>query len=153
MRRNRVSLNALVLLLSLGSATLLAAQSASARPRPKPPEAKAGRATSVRLRVVPVRYTGACPGKFKFLGTITTNGPAEVKYTWASFDGGTWPEHTLKFTATGTKEVTESREMGEAGKQEAGWMQLKVIAPNPLYSGEAKFVVACGAKHPPAKKK
>jgi len=142
-------------MLFLGTATLLTAQ--TTKPKTKAPVQaaqlrKAGHATSAHLRVVPVRYTGACPGKFKFLGSITTNGPAEVKYTWASFDGGTWPEHTLTFTAAGTKNVTESRQMGTPGQTQSGWMQLKVVAPNTLHSTQARFQVACGV-NPRGRKK
>jgi hypothetical protein len=90
---------------------------------------------------VPARYAGACPTKVQFKGTITTDGPAEVKYTWASFDGGTWPEGTIKFTAAGTKPVSESREVSAPGQ--TGWMQLKVLAPDTLHSTQAKYTFTC----------
>jgi hypothetical protein len=136
--------------------TLLAFTSgnAAAQAKPKAPAAKAhktGRATAARIRVVPVRYTGACPAKLQFMGNITTDGPAEVRYTWESFDGGTWPQTTIKFTAAGTKPVRESRQMGAPGQVQNGWMQLKVLAPDALHSTQAKFVVAC--KAPRAAKK
>ena len=121
---------------------------APAQTKPKAPAVparKAGRATAARLRVVPVRYTGACPAKLQFLGSITTDGPAEVRYTWESFDGGTWPQTTIKFTAAGTKPVHESRQMGTPGQVQNGWMQLKLLAPDALHSTQAKFVVACKA--------
>jgi hypothetical protein len=85
-----------------------------------------------------------------FKGTITTDGPAEVKYTWNSFDGGSWPQGTIKFTAAGTHPVNESRQISAA---ENGWMQLKVLAPNPLGSTEAKYTFTCAVKHLPPPRK
>ncbi|HYL91910.1 MAG TPA: hypothetical protein VEW69_02010 [Alphaproteobacteria bacterium] len=140
----RYSLGIAVLL--LGAATTLAAQTAKAQPKPPRPAARPTRVLSAKLRVVPVRYTGACPGKFKFIGLITTDGAGPVKYTWASFDGGTWPEQTITFSAKGTKNVMETREMGAAGQTQSGWMQLKVLSPNTLQSTQARFQVACGAR-------
>ena len=94
---------------------------------------------------------GVCPTKVQFKGTITTDGAAEVKYTWASFDGGTWPEGTIKFTAAGTRPVSESREVFAPGQ--SGWMQLKVLSPNTLHSTEAKYTFTCRTKQPPAPKR
>jgi hypothetical protein len=100
---------------------------------------------------VPARYAGVCPTKVQFKGTITTDGPAEVKYTWASFDGGAWPERTIKFTAAGTRPVSESREVSAPGQN--GWMQIKVLAPNTLHSTQVKYSFTCRTKQPPASKK
>jgi len=134
-------------LLLLLAAMSLCATAQTAKPQPRPPVRSQAHATSAHLAAVPARYTGACPTKVQFKGTITTNGPTEVKYTWASFDGGTWPEGTLKFTAAGTKPVSESREVFAPGQ--TGWMELKVLAPNTLHSTQAKYVFTCAAKQQP----
>lgn len=139
----------LILLATMGPCAI--AQTAKQQPRPAPPVRRQARVTSVHLQAVPARYTGACPTKVQFKGTITTDGPAEVKYTWASFDGGTWPEGTIKFTAAGTRPVSESREVSAPGQ--SGWMQLKVLSPNPLYSTEAKYTFTCRVKPPAPKQK
>ena len=107
---------------------------------PKPPTvAKATRATLVASRQAAGQ---ACPVTITFAGTITASGPAEVKYTFASFDGGTWPEHTLKFTSAGTQKFSETRQVSQTG---AGWLQVKVLSPNALQSTRAAYSVSCKA--------
>lgn len=121
-------------------ATFCFAQQSTSKAQPRPPRpAAAGRATRATLAAV-VPRSNSCPVKVSFNGTITTNGPAEVKYTWVSFDGGTWPEHTIKFTKAGTERVGEVREVSESG---TGWMRLKVIAPDTLMSSVARYRVTC----------
>lgn len=117
-----------------------AAQQPTAKAQPRPPRpAPAGRATRATLVAV-VPHSRSCPVKVNFNGTITTNGPAEVKYTWVSFDGGTWPEHTIKFAKAGTEKVSEQREVSQTG---TGWMRLKVLAPDTLMSSVARYRVTC----------
>ena len=139
---------ALVLLATMSPC--VTAQTAKPQPRPARPVRQA-HATAAHLAAVPARYAGVCPTKVQFKGTITTDGPAEVKYTWASFDGGTWPGGTIKFTAAGTRPVSESREVFAPGQ--SGWMQLKVLAPNTLHSTAAKYTFTCRTKQPPVPKK
>ena len=86
-----------------------------------------------------------CPLTVRFVGSITTNGAADVKFTWVSFDGGTWPERTLHFSEKGTQRVGESREIFVSG---TGWMQLKVLSPNAVVSRRALYRVTC--PQPPA---
>lgn len=136
-----------LLLILVTMSPCLIAQTSKAQPRPAPPVRRQARVTSAHLQAVPARYNGACPTKVVFKGTITTDGPAEVKYTWASFDGGSWPQGTIKFTAAGTRPVNESRQISAA---ENGWMQLKVLAPNTLHSTEAKYTFTC--RTPPKRK-
>jgi hypothetical protein len=83
--------------------------------------------------------------RLNFAGTITTNGPAEVKYTWASFDGGSWPERTLSFKAAGTQKVGDVWTVGKPGVNENGWLQLKVVSPNSVASRQDRFIVNCAA--------
>lgn len=99
----------------------------------------AGKVTRATLAVV-VNAAKGCPATVNFKGTITTNGPATVKYTWASMDGGTWPEHTLNFPKAGTENVTESRQVFATG---TGWMQLKVLSPNAVMSPRGVYRVTC----------
>lgn len=113
--------------------------SASAQKRPPAPRPAPVRVTRATLRAIVPRGK-PCPIKVIFAGTITTSGSAEVKYTWVSFDGGSWPEHTLKFAKAGTENVSESREVSETGN---GWMQLKVVAPNTVLSPRGNYRVTC----------
>ena len=129
-----------------GSAALMiflcvGAGSAQQPPRPVPrPSPAAGRV--IRTTVGAVVSQGKCPATVTFNGTITTNGPAEVKYTWVSFDGGAWPERTIKFAKAGTEKVVESRSVHS---NQTGWMQLKVLSPNAMLSNRANYKVTCAA--------
>lgn len=151
MRETRCTRTRIVLVLLVIMGTCAVAQKAKPQPRNAPPVRRQGRATSAHLAAVPARYAGTCPTKVQFKGTITTDGPAEVKYTWASFDGGTWPEKIIKFNAAGTRPVSESRDVFAPGQN--GWMQLKVLAPNTLQSTQAKYTFTCRTKQPSAPKK
>ncbi|HKV94813.1 MAG TPA: hypothetical protein VJW20_19875 [Candidatus Angelobacter sp.] len=147
-RETQCSRTGIVLVLLALMTPCVMAQTAKPQPRPV---RRPARAISAHLAAVPARYAGVCPTKVQFKGTITTDGPAEVKYSWASFDGGTWPETTIKFTAAGTRSVSESREVFAPGQN--GWMQLNVLAPNTLHSTQAKYTFTCRAKQPAAPKK
>ena len=107
------------------------------RPRPSSPRGQVTRAT---LGAV-VPQGKPCPLTVSFNGAITTNGPVEVKYTWVSFDGGTWPERTVTFTKAGTEKVSETRQVPS---NQTGWMQLKVLSPDALVSNRANYRVTCG---------
>lgn len=150
-REKRCTCARMVLVVLATMSPCAIAQSAKPQARPVPPVRRQARVTSAHLQAVPARYAGICPAKVQFKGTITTNGPAEVKYTWASSDGGTWPQGTIKFTAAGTRPVNESREVSAPGQ--SGWMQLKVLSPNALHSIEAKYTFTCRSKQPPAPKR
>lgn len=104
----------------------------------------AGKVTRAMLGAIVSGGAGPCPKTVTFNGAITTNGAAEVKYTWVSMDGGTWPEHTIKFAKAGTEKVTESR---SAPSNQTGWMQLKVVSPNALLSPRANYRVSCVTAH------
>jgi hypothetical protein len=138
----------LSVLLVFTLATVCAAQKPTAKAQPKPPrpEARPGRVTSAHLAGVNIPTVAACPVKLNFRGAITTDGPAEVKYTWVSFDGGSWPEGTLKVTRAGTERVSQQLQMGAPNQNVNGWLQLKVLSPNTLVSNKAKYSVRCPAK-------
>lgn len=142
----------LAVVFALSMISICAAQqtpSAKAQPRPTPPRAAAGRVTSARLAAtIPARAN--CPITMHFNGTITTNGPAEVKYTWVSSDGGTWPEGTLKFVKAGSEKVSQQLEQGAPGSNVHGWLQLKVVSPNTVLSNKVNHNVICTA--PPKRK-
>ena len=81
-----------------------------------------------------------CPQTVIFNAHITANGPADVKYTWVSFDGGSWPEKSVHFPKAGTETVSVSRSVSASGKE---WMQLKVLSPNVQMSPRANYTVTC----------
>jgi hypothetical protein len=74
-------------------------------PEPSPAP---GKVTAVRLRLVPERYSGSCPGPVKLVGEITTDGPATV---WYEFLAGAVRKRgpgdgTVRFSRAGTQQVT-----------------------------------------------
>jgi hypothetical protein len=123
-------------------AMLCAAQqqpTSKAQPRPTPQRAVAKVTRATLGAVVPAGKP--CPVTVQLNGTITTSGPAEVKYTWLSSDNSTWPEKTINFTKAEMQKVTETWQLG---KTYTGWVQLKVVSPNSLLSNRANFKVTCG---------
>jgi hypothetical protein len=142
-----LSLMTVFSLLTLSAAqkpTTSATPTSQAQPRPQPPQRRAGRATRATLTVAKVPRQAPCPVKLHFTGTITTDGATEVKYTWVSFDGGTWATSTLNFTGPGTQKVGQEWQLGGAGQTVHGWLQLKVTSPDSLVSTKAPFTVVCG---------
>jgi len=63
------------------------------------------RVTSVRIRVPPDSYSGACPYLFKFWADITVDRAGTIKYRWHRSDGFVGPEHELTFSAAGTRTI------------------------------------------------
>ena len=83
-----------------------------------------------------------CPGKVHFIATVTTDGPAEVKYVWQWSDGSHGPEGSVIFTAAGSQKVEQYGTFG-AGGQVHGWGQLKVVSPNSILSSLDGVVLQC----------
>jgi hypothetical protein len=133
----------LYVVLAFSLISVCAAQHPTANAQPKPNPPRALRVTAVHLAGVNIPQRAFCPVKINFSGTITTNGAAEVKYTWVSFDGGTWPEGTLHFAKAGTQKVSKQLEMGSSGQPLHGWLQLKVLSPNAVLSNKATYSVKC----------
>jgi hypothetical protein len=124
-------------------ASVAASQSTNAKPRPPRPRERDGRVTAARLRVQKSGRNIKCPANFSDAGVITTDGPAEVKYTWVSSDGRTWPENTLKFTRSGGKNVSVTWDVGKPGETVKVWLQLKVLSPNEIVSNRSNFFAVC----------
>jgi hypothetical protein len=124
-------------------ASIAAAQSTTAAPRPPRPRAKDGKVTTVKLAVSKSGRELKCPADFSDRGVITTDGPAEVKYRWVSSDGRSWPEHTLKFTRGGSKDVSVNWKVGKPGETVRVWLQLKVLSPNEVVSNKSSFEAIC----------
>ena len=146
-------LMSLCVVLLLASAVGVAQKKPAKNVARKSPPAKQGKVTSARLAAQPARYTGACPAKLVFNGAITTNGPAEVSYTYKSFDGGTWGAQHLKFEKAGSQNVSQDWQLGGPGQPVNGWLQMEVTAPNALHSAPARFTVNCGGKPGTVRKK
>lgn len=109
------------------------------------PPPVSGRVIRAQLFVSAPGRVNQCPERRNFTGDITTSGPAEVTYTWVSFDGGTWPQGTLHFSGRGTQRVSQQVTLGKAGEIVHGWLQLKVLSPNAVLSPRAQYTVNCSA--------
>jgi hypothetical protein len=122
-------------------AAVCAAQkpTANAVQRPASP-APGWRVTRAALAASVVPAGRPCPLAVTFNGEISTNGPADVRYTWVSSDGGAWPEHSLHFARAGTEKIAEQRDFFE---NTTGWMQVKILTPNDLQSNQASYKVNC----------
>ena len=145
-----VAVLGMLLLATFGARQETQAQGAAPRPQPTPQGVRMpppqGRVVRALLGVIPPRSIMHCPVQENFSGTITTNGAAEVRYTWLSSDGSTWPQFTLRFNGAGTQKVTEQWTLGATGQLVRQWVQLKVLSPNTMFSSRAQFAFHCPAR-------
>jgi hypothetical protein len=110
-----------------------------------PGPAAGGQVTAVRAVAVRPRpdYKGPYPGKFDFVFAITSDGPAEVKYTVVNQSGAVWKADTLNFAGAETKEIALPFKVGIPGALLEGWTKLKVDQPNKVESEPLPFSVDC----------
>jgi hypothetical protein len=104
-----------------------------------------GRVTEVRsvgVRPTP-DYKGPYPGKFDFVFSVTTDGPAEVKWVLVNQADIAWGSGALSFAGAGTQEVVKPIKVGMPGKLWQGWAKLEVYAPNKLESEEVHISADC----------
>jgi hypothetical protein len=91
--------------------------------------------------------TGNCPISITFNGTIRTNGPATVKYTFTRSDGATSPVLTLQYAEAGVQSVATSWTIGNTTSlpRYSGWQAIKVLSPNVMESSHdaGSFEMAC----------
>ncbi len=106
-------------------------------------------ATKAILNPVQKVYSGDCPAKIVFSGSITVNEPGTVSYIFTRSDGATDTlTKKLTFSAAGTKSVSTTWTLGGAPlPRYKGWQAIKILSPNPLNSAHADFEVSCD---PPA---
>jgi len=90
-------------------------------------------------------YSGDCPAKVVFNGTITVNAPGIVSYIFTRSDGATDTNiKKLKFLAAGSKKVSTTWTLGGAARPYyKGWQAIKILSPNVLNSAHANFEVYC----------
>ena len=93
---------------------------------PTPPPTPAAVKVTATLAANPAKYGGKYPAVIAFKGSITVDGPCEVKYRFLRSDDAIMPEQTVRFAAAGTKEVQEFWVLTKAG---AGWVSLNVAEP------------------------
>ena len=98
---------------------------------------------AVQTSVTPQEYSGVCPKRFEFVGSISANGPCVVKYKWIRSDNAISPVESIVFRRRGIKRVTSYWELGAAGKH---WKAIEILTPNPMISNKAIFKLECGPK-------
>lgn len=105
--------------------------------------------TKTTLKAVQKVYSGDCPAKIVFKGTITVNRPGTVSYVFTRSDGATDTRiKKITFLAAGSKPVSTTWTLGGATRPNyKGWQAIKILSPNPLTSKHAEFEVYCD---PPA---
>lgn len=104
------------------------------------PPATGLRVTSVTAGVDLGAFTGSCPRKFTFTGTITASEPGTVTYKWERSDGTATPLETLIFAGSGSLTVTNAWDVNATID---AWSRVKVMSPNEVTSNQAKFVAVC----------
>lgn len=85
-----------------------------------------------------------CPEDLVFEGVIQTNGPGKVQYRWVGSDGTMTDPKTLQISNKGKHQISFVWKFGQPGKTYRGqWLQLEVLKPLNLKSGQAMFDLIC----------
>jgi hypothetical protein len=104
---------------------------------------------NVTYNVVRDPATGCATNVWYYVNaTITTNGPAVVKYQWLQSDGNNTssdpgPNYTLKFTEAGSKTVTRSWSFHLGATPGTKWMKITIHEPNYQEFPQQTFVYDC----------
>jgi hypothetical protein len=81
---------------------------------------------------------------YRVHATITTNGPATVRYQWLQSDGNnTGTGKTLKFTEAGSQTLTREWSFHLGATPGTKWMQIVIHEPNYQEYPQATFVYDC----------
>jgi hypothetical protein len=130
----------------LSSSPLPPSPAATTRTAPQGPL----RVVEVTLRAEPSDYSGPCPGRITFRGTIrTTGGSGRLSYRFTRSDKATAPIETIDVASASVHEVETTWAIGAYGYVVEGWQALEVVAPQPLTSARARFRTWCGEGPPP----
>jgi hypothetical protein len=86
---------------------------------------------------------------YRVHATITTNGPATVKYQWLQSDGNNsssnpGPNYTLKFTEAGSQTIKREWSFHLGATPGTKWMQIVIHTPNYQEYPKATFIYDCG---------
>lgn len=95
---------------------------------------------AVNVTVDDPSWTGACPHKFTFTGTIEVTGAGTVTYQWERSDNASAPVESLTFTGSGTQSVTSTWQIGI---DYSGWKRIHILTPVDTYSNMANFTLDC----------
>jgi hypothetical protein len=102
------------------------------------------RVTQVNLYPTPGSYEGQCPIAIHYRGVVVASGPGTVRYTFLRSDNATAPVSTLQFESAGAKEVSDTWQVGGAGRNFELWKSLLILGPGPaLESNKAITTLVC----------
>lgn len=105
--------------------------------------------TNVTYSVVRDPAVGCATNVWYYVhATISTNGPATVKYQWLQSDGNNTkpnpgPNMTMKFTEAGSKTVTREWSFHLGATTGTKWMQLVIVEPEYKEYPQQTFVYDC----------
>jgi hypothetical protein len=101
--------------------------------------------TSVTYNIVRDPAAGCATNVwYRVNATITTNGPATVRYQWLQSDGNnSGTGKTLKFTEAGSKTITREWSMHLGVTPGTKWMQIIIHEPEYQEFPQATFVYDC----------
>lgn len=109
--------------------------------------AQGQRVTDVFLKADDGRVSGGCPIKIVFHGSITTDGPGVVEYTFTRSDGAKGPVYKLEFEKAGSQPVATDWTLGDEQSlpSYSGWQAIKILSPNELESSHdtGAFSIKC----------
>jgi len=96
------------------------------------------------LKAEPASYSGSCPAKITFKGTIMSSKAGRVQYKFIRSDNANAPVQTLVFDKPGRKTVSTTWQLGGPSlPQYAGWEAIQIIYPQQATSNKAMFKVQC----------
>jgi hypothetical protein len=102
--------------------------------------------TNVTYNIVRDPVAGCATNVWYYVtATITTNGPATVRYQWLQSDGNnTGTGRTLKFSEAGSKTLTREWSFHLGATPGTKWMQIVIHEPEYQEFPQATFVYDCG---------
>lgn len=109
--------------------------------------------TNVSMAVDPgYRKQQKCPVTVDFIGSISVNGPATVRYRVVRSDGAQSAPQTLAFPQGGTQTVRSTWTLGDVNSLPtySGWAAIRILSPNVAESvhDTAAFTMVCGLEAP-----
>ena len=98
------------------------------------------RVTAATAGVDLASFSGSCPKRLTFTGTITASEAGQVTYKWERHDGSATPTETMTFSA-GSSQTAST--VWDVSPSTSGWQRLHILTPNDLTSNEARIAVTC----------
>jgi hypothetical protein len=85
-------------------------------------------------------FTGTCPHRFTFTGTITASQAGTASYRWERSDNTSGQTQTVTFSDPGSQTQVITWDVGTTT---TGWQRLHILGPNELVGNQANFSLTC----------